>query len=125
MTPLDQHLLLLQSYFKDARLEQRPSGSGLVVCESVILPAGWNKAQITVRFVAPVGYPIAKPDCFWADTDLRLANGAMPKATGFNPIPETPGSYLWFSWHVAHWNPNRDTFVSYFRAIQDRLESIQ
>lgn len=102
---------------------QEVPGTGWVVrvCE-VPLPQGWSKPQTGIAFVAPQGYPFAKPDCFWTDPDLRLANGNMPQnAQLANPIPGVPDSLLWFSWHVQLWNPNRDDFVTWFALIKQRL----
>lgn len=122
MTIQEQQLQRLQREFPNARLEARADGSFLVVIPEVPLPQGWNKERTTIIFHAPVGYPAAKPDCFWADADLRLAGGAPPKNTGFQPPPTGAEPKLWFSWHTESWNPNRDSLVSYLKAIQSRLQ---
>ena len=122
MTVQEQQLERLRREFPDATLEARPDGSHIIVIPNVPLPAGWNKNRTTVIFHAPVGYPAAKPDCFWADADLRLATGTPPKNTGFQPLPSGGEAKLWFSWHTATWNPNRDSLVSYLKAIEDRLQ---
>src|SRR6266850_1845514 len=96
MTIQEQQLQRLQKEFPNARLEARPDGSFLVVIPEVPLPQGWNKDRTTIIFHAPVGYPAAKPDCFWADADLRLAGGASPKNTGFQPPPTGAEPKLWF-----------------------------
>jgi hypothetical protein len=110
-----------------ASIQRLPSGAALVTIPNVVLPDGWSKPRTTVRFLAPVGYPHSKPDCFWADADLRLANGALPTAANTsNPIPEAtnePG--LWFSWHVGQWNPSRDTLMTFYKVIQDRFRKLQ
>jgi hypothetical protein len=100
-----------------------PSGAVLVTAPGIALPAGWSASTTTVRFLAPLGYPQAAPDCFWADNGLRLAGGAMPASSGNNNIiPETSIPGLWFSWHVQdRWDPNRDTLISWMNTIIDRL----
>ena len=83
--------------------------------------------KTTIRFIAPVGYPTAKPDCFWADRGFRLATSAMPSNTAENQIPETSITAHWFSWHVheSQWNANRDDLVTYFGVIQDRFREVR
>ena len=121
MTPLEQQFELLKANYPEAALTPLPSGAGLVVVAAVRLPPGWSQAATTVKFLAPVGYPFSKPDCFWADAQLRLRGDAMPQSTNMTPIPETGESLLWFSWHTAQWNPNRDTLLTYFNVIKNRL----
>jgi hypothetical protein len=106
---------------------QEVQGSGSIVrIPDVALPDGWNKRQTQVTLVAPEGYPFAKPDCFWTDDDLRLANGALPQNSQLNnPIPGAPGNCLWFSWHVEPWNPNQDDLVTWFTLIKQRLAKPQ
>jgi hypothetical protein len=106
---------------------QEVAGAGLVVrVPSVALPAGWSKPSTSVILVAPQGYPFAKPDCFWTDSDLRLANGNLPQnAQPNNPIPGLAEPVLWFSWHVDPWNPNRDDLVTWFTLIRQRLAQVQ
>jgi Prokaryotic E2 family E len=102
-----------------------PSGAVLIELKNVGLPSGWNKASTPVRFLLPVGYPFAAPDCFWADSELRLASGSVPQATNFQPIPEANRPGMWFSWHVQGWNPNRSNLVTYAKVIEQRLKEIR
>ncbi len=99
-----------------------PNGAILVTLPAVPLGTGWSQTATAVRFLVPVGYPMARPDCFWADQSLRLANGALPQASNVQPIPESGETGLWFSWHVAHWDPNRDSLQTYVHVIQSRLK---
>jgi len=116
---------LRQVYSGGAEPRTLPSGAVLIELKSVALPPGWNRASTSVRFVVPVGYPFAAPDCFWADNDLRLASGTQPQATNFQPIPEANLPGLWFSWHVQGWNPNRSNLVTYAKVIEQRLKEIR
>jgi hypothetical protein len=125
MTPLEAQIELIKSLYPEAQFRKLPSGAGLITVPSVALPSGWSKAATSVRMLVPLGYPLAKPDCFWADSDLRLRNSGMPQASGFNAIPEVPEPGLWFSWHVAQWNPNRDTLLTYLRVVEDRFKKAQ
>jgi hypothetical protein len=74
-----------------------------------------------IKFIAPVGYPLSRPDCFWADVDLRLTSGSMPQNSANNPIPHRVENHLWFSWHLASWNPNSDNLLTYLNVIKRRL----
>src|SRR5690242_20089017 len=100
MSIVDEQLKALQLEWPAASAQRLPNGTVLITVPEVPLPTGWTKERSTVRFLAPVGYPHAKPDCFWADVDLRRANGALPQAANENQeIPESGGQRgLWFSW---------------------------
>jgi hypothetical protein len=126
MTPLQQQFEALRAEFPGATMEPLPSGAALVSIPDFPLPSGWLQSRTTVKFLAPVGYPLAKPDSFWASPDLRLQNGAMPQSTNQSGIPEVNGSpQLMFSWHLSQWNPNRDALLTYLRVIEQRLRQAQ
>ena len=123
MGPLDLQFEKLKQEFSTASMTRLPDGSAVITVSSLRLPAGWNKSSVAISFVAPVGYPAARPDCFWADADLRTAMGSVPKNTGNQPLPGgLPEPRLWFSWHAASWNPNNDNLKTYVRLIEDRLK---
>jgi len=126
MGPIDIHLERLRIRIGDVQVDD-VAGTGWVIrIPMVVLPSGWNKQSIRVSIVAPQGYPFAKPDCFWTDEDLRLANGNMPQSTRLNvPIPGVPDPLLWFSWHAKLWNPSRDDLVTWLTLIRQRLSQSQ
>ena len=97
------------------------NGFHWVVIKGVELPAGWNQRSTTIVIKVPPAFPVGAPDCFWADSTLRLASGAMPRSSGMNP-DFGGGQTLWFSFHVQKWNPNRDDLFRYFNVIRNRLE---
>ena len=104
---------------------QLQNGGALIRVPAVKV-SGWNRPAIDILFVAPPGYPAAQPDCFWVEPNgFRLENGATPQAANDgNPIPGdviAVRSTTWFSWHVQSWNPTRDTLVTYFKVILNRL----
>ena len=115
----------LKEAFPGAEMQALPGGLWVVRVPEVGLPAGWNQSVTTVWFLVPVGYPSANPDCFYADSSLRLASGAMPGATGVQAIPHVNSQHLWFSWHVGSWSAGRDTLLTYLRVIRDRLSRPQ
>jgi hypothetical protein len=124
MTVLEAQLTNLKKEggYTDVAVFPLPDGSAIITVPNVALPPGWSKTTATIRFVAPVGYPHAKPDCFWADVDLRLQSGAPPQATNTTPIPGTSEARLWFSWHISHWDPNRDSLLTYINVIRQRFK---
>jgi len=111
----------LKRRFSDTEAVSLRDGSFLVSLAIDNLPPQWNKSRTKVWVVVPVGYPVAKPDCFWAEEDLRLANNTTPQNTAFNPIPNFGGRHLWFSWHAKLWNPNRDSLLTYIKLVETRL----
>jgi hypothetical protein len=128
MTPFELQFKDLQASLKApgcvADFHALPSGAFLVEVRNYPLPAGWSESSITILFVAPPGYPSARPDCFWVEpTRIRLVGGVTPQGSNdANQIPEVGQRGTWFSWHLQEWNPNRDSLVSYFNAIRARLD---
>jgi hypothetical protein len=122
MGPLNDQFEQLRRKYPHSTLQQLPDGSAIITAPDIPLDdQKWNKQSTTVYFLAPVGYPTAKPDCFWTDADLRLRNGSPPKNTGNQPPPRIGVPTLWFSWHASKWNPNSDNLRTYLRMIEDRL----
>ena len=123
MSVLPIQLDELKRRFPDSHLRPLGDGSSLVEVRDFPLdPSRWTKDRVTVYFIAPNGFPVAKPDCFWVDRDLRLVNGSLPKNSGEQEAPFGGGPKLWFSWHVDPWNANRDSLSSYLRVIASRLQ---
>ena len=127
---ISEQFIELQSYLQEfkhqgADIQRRADGSYLITIKGVDLPAGWIQRQVDILFLAPPGYPAAKPDCFWVSPPVRLSNGAIPQAANEGtPLPydHSPGRPLtWFSWHLQMWDPNRDRLERFYRAILQRL----
>ena len=127
---ISEQFLELQGYLQEfknqgADIQRRADGSYLITIKGVDLPTGWNPRKVDILFVAPPGYPAAKPDCFWVSPPVRLSNGAVPQsANEGTPLPYdlTPGRPLtWFSWHLQVWDPNRSRLENFYRAIVQRL----
>jgi hypothetical protein len=122
MSVLETQLARLQKIFAGAELTPQANGSALITIPNVPLPPGlWNKPSTSVYFLAPVGYPMARPDCFWTDPDLRMSTGVPPQNTGQQIPPFDNQPKLWFSWHPSSWSANRDDLLTYMRLIQERL----
>lgn len=118
---VDQHLEFLKRHYPTADREPRADGSALITISDFPVPAGWNKTSSGILFIAPTGYPQGRPDCFWADADLRLANGGMPANSGINANYGGAVPKLWFSYHPDSWNANLDNFFTYVKLIRKRL----
>lgn len=131
LSPITQRQFArLQERYADATMQELPSGGAVVTLPNIKLPAGWSSPVTTVHFVVPAGYPGPTPDCFWANHDLLLGNGAAPQASQSpNTVPETNIQGRWFSWHVTdgqkNWNPNRDDLMVYVQIILDRFRAVQ
>lgn len=121
MTVIERQIADLNRVAGEVSGRPLPTGATLIKVAQVDLPPGWNKRTTSIQFLAPVGYPFATPDCFWADSDLRLANGNPPTGSNLQAIVDTGEQGLWFSWHVQSWNPNRDTLMTFFKVIEQRL----
>lgn len=111
--------------FANATLSVNSDGSYVVRIPDVPIPAGWNREKVSVYFIVPVGYPMAKPDCFWTDCGLMLAGDRPPQSTGDQSAPGLPPGLKWFSWHVQTWAPNHDTLQSYLGVILKRFEELR
>jgi hypothetical protein len=121
VTVIDQHLAQLRASYPGAEARPQTDGSHLIVVPAITLPRGkWNQEKTDVFFLAPAGYPVARPDCFWADFSLRLANGGLPQNSSPQQAPFGL-NLLWFSWHLAGWN-SRDTLKTFLAVILDRFE---
>jgi hypothetical protein len=122
MGPLQIHIERLLRRRPDAQVQEVNGSGTLVSLPAFALPEGWSKPSTAIHFFAPQGYPYAKPDCFWADSDLRLASGAMPQSANTNtPITGVGRAALWFSWHTDHWNASRDDLMTWIASIKERL----
>jgi hypothetical protein len=126
MAILDDHFGQLERVagrrFSRATRIPGPNGTTLIQLHDFVLPEGWNPHITNVYFLVPAGYPVARPDTFWTDPGLSPPSGGPPANTGNNQQPGVPPNLLWFSWHPAAWNPNRDNLINYVAMIRNRFE---
>jgi len=111
--------------YERAVLHRRGDGTAVLEVPDVVLPPGWNAPSTTVYVLVPVGYPVAKPDCFWASEQLRLAHGGMPTNTAINSNLGEPQPKLWFSFHPASWAANSDDLYTYLKVVRRRLADVR
>lgn len=121
MSIIDVQMEDLRRDYPEATADPRPDGTFLITVPNVPVPTGWNHSHTTIQFLAPVGFPMARPDCFWTDEGLRLSNNVLPKNAGPQGPPFGGPPKLWFSWHVSVWNGSRDSLKSYLGSVRNRL----
>lgn len=121
MGPVDVHVQRLRARYGSAEVRAVNGSGTLISVPAISLSAGWNKSSTSIHFLAPAGYPYSKPDCFWADADLRLASGALPQSANVQAVPGLGTPALWFSWHTDHWNAGRDDLLTWIASIKERL----
>lgn len=124
---VEKHVHRLQARYPGVAARDLPSGAVLITVPDIGVPPGWNAELATIRFVVPVGYPNAQPDCFFVEPAILLKNNAVPRNTGTQQIPETSDTWFWFSWHMEPglWKANRDDLLTYLHVILSRFEQLR
>jgi hypothetical protein len=122
---VDKHFGQLKQKRDEATITPNGDGSFTVKVPDVAIPAGWNRDKVAVAFVVPAGYPLASPDCFWAEAGLALDHGGVPQNTGQNPGPNVEPGWLWFSWHPSPWIPNDSDMETYLNMIRRRFAELK
>lgn len=142
---IERDMVALRSKWEQAHYQVHKSGAHLIVVPGFLLPKGYNCTIATVLFVAPAGFPAARPDHFFTHTapvELALdppgeefawdSDGNYtrrywhPKYTNAHnqphPFDNWGGEgFLWWSWHLQMWNPNTDTLMTYMNAVRSRI----
>jgi hypothetical protein len=125
MDLLDQQFEELRKTFGQATLRRRGDNTAAIEIKNFPLPEGWSTPDTSILFVVPAGYPVARPDCFWADANLKLASGQPPANSTPNNQHGGPENRLWFSWHPSSWNPNVDSLITYVNVVRRRLQELR
>jgi hypothetical protein len=129
MTPaLEAHFTRLKARYPRATIRDLPGGAALVTLPEFALPSGWSATAIVLRFIVPNGYSVAAPDCFWAEPNLTLNAGQLPKNSQINnAIPEAGVLAHWFSWHVesGRWSGNCHDLLTWVSLCLDRLRKLE
>lgn len=120
-TPLlAAQLLEVQRRWPDATLTPVGDGSFMIGL-TVKLIDGWSANEATVRFQVSSGFPMANPQHFWTNLDLKLKSGAPPDCTRLEACPLERESWTRFYYRVASWSPLHDTLMTYVNVIRRRL----
>ena len=74
---INQQFAELQGYLRDekglpAELLRLNNGGYLITVKNVPIRDGWNQQVVDVLFIAPPGYPAARPDCFSGNSSTSL-----------------------------------------------------
>lgn len=106
--------------YPDAKVTEQSDGQLHLEVPNIPLPGGWNKSQIRVLVIVPVGYPTTKLGGFFADRDLRLANGDNPKGASESSVGGT--TWLAFCWSSETWDHDRETLWRYIKFVESRFQ---
>jgi hypothetical protein len=124
---VDKHFERLKARHPDATLAYLKSGAALISVPRRPLPTGWSATEVMLRYIAPKGYSVAAPDCFWVEPSITV-NGAVPKSSELKKaIPGTDMHGHWFSWHVldGQWSANEHDLISWLATCMERLQAVQ
>lgn len=83
------------------------------------LPFGYSKQLTRLLLRIPRSYPLGKPDMFWVDPDVRLADGRVPHKASDEVV--LGSTWLRFSWHPSKWDPARDNLRTFLAFIEGGL----
>lgn len=103
----------------DLEVTEDPEVINLVL-KAYPLSDGFSVSTTNLLLRIPKSYPEAGPDMFWTDTEVRFADGTIPKNAD---SLETYVGRVWrrFSWHRAPWNPTIDRLHLHIEFINERL----
>jgi len=125
---IEKQFLEIKEHYQSSTIKELLDGKFLITVPDVVIPEGWNKKQVTIWFIVPLGYPVAKPCHFWSDEDLRLIDGItvsnIPLNASFTQTPNEEVK-LWFSWCPNTWNPNRHDLLTYLNIIKTRFRELK
>jgi hypothetical protein len=84
------------------------------------IPSGYSRSASDLLLRLPPSYRAGRPDMFWTEVELVLANGQVPAQA---EVLETIEGSQWrrFSWHPASWNPATDSLFTFLEFINTRL----
>lgn len=129
MTPmLEAHFARLKARYRAATATDVPGGAVLIAVPDTPVGPGWSAVAATIRFLAPNGYPVAAPDCFWVEPNLMLAGGLLPKNSQINNAIAGAGiTGHWFSWHVegGRWSANCHDLLTWLTLCLKRLQHLE
>jgi hypothetical protein len=95
-------------------------GFANVIFQNYPVPRSYNKSSTELLLKLPMSYPNGKPDMFWTDEDLLLANGQEPIKA--NKIQNSLGKRRRrFSWHPGAWNPASGNLRMYLEFVNTGL----
>jgi len=95
-------------------------GWSCVIVRDYPVPPGYSKSHTDLLVKCPMSYPDGRPDMFWTDEDLKLADGRAPRSA--DTIEAALGRrWRRFSYHPQNWNPGVDNLRTYLEFISTGL----
>ena len=98
-------------------------GMFCLVLPAYPLPRGYTRTSTDLLLMLPLSYPAGRPDMFWVEPEVVLANDAVPKNADST---EDHLGRRWrrFSWHLRSWNPVSDDLRTYLEFVNSRLVKV-
>lgn len=95
-------------------------GIAKLLIPNFTLPDGYSQPHSDLLVLVPISYPNGKPDMFWVDETVLLANGQVPHKAN---VIEMHLDRRWrrFSWHLGKWNPGCDNLDTYLAFVEHGL----
>lgn len=109
--------------YANLQVQQRPDGSIYIRIPSVSLPPGWNMPATKILVIIPVQYPQAPPQGFYADANLKLADGRQPSGGGAAAIDNE--QWLRFCWSPKGWDISKENLWKYIKFVESRFRLLQ
>ena len=109
--------------YPNLQVQQRPDGSMYILIPSISLPPGWNVPATKILVILPVQYPQAPPQGFYADANLKLADGRPPSGGGAASIDNE--QWLRFCWNPQSWDMSREALWKYVKFVESRFRLLQ
>jgi hypothetical protein len=110
----------LSAEFGRCDVRPQPDESVVLVLGPVSLDSGWGRGESRIFLVVPPGYPEQRPQGFFADGGLTLANGAPAQCSGqTNVAGEAVTS---FCWNPQLWDPAKDDLWKYAKLMAERFD---
>jgi hypothetical protein len=97
----------------------QPDGWLYLVIVAYRLSDHFVPATSDLLIKVPPTYPFARPDMFWLDGGVRLADGRMPVNTSHEVA--LGRTWLRFSWHPTAWRQGVDSLSTFLAFINRRL----
>lgn len=109
----------LVSRYPEASIVQS-DGNRLLVVPNVPIGSGWSSVLTTVSILIPTNYPHVKPDCFYTESSLLLANGRDPVNSTIQSV--FGRQFRWFSWHLQSWDASSGSLYQFVNFCRRRLQ---
>jgi hypothetical protein len=108
---------------KGYQFDAHRNGDGVhVIIDNYNFPEAYQSRQASLLIILPAGYPNANPDMFWTCPDVKLINGAWPKAAEHH---ETYNGRSWQRWSrhsTGQWRPGIDDLQTFLASVRKEVD---